>query len=133
MAHRLEGDEQVTFGLYLGSRDKLPEQKRRNELSKNREESRAGAGREETPAFDAAAIVREECQAFRRVLEILYDGVILIDHRHIVVYANQAARELFGFERGELLGSPLAALVPSGQREDHGRAVTEFASREGAG
>ena len=56
----------------------------------------------------------------RTVLEAAIDGVISIDERGRVTYANPAAGRIFGYRTGEIVGRELAeALVPPSSREAH--------------
>jgi len=65
---------------------------------------------------------------FDPLLDILYEGVFIVDAEHTIVYANAAAARLFGYERRELLGQPLAVLLPERYRRAHDRQVSRFMS-----
>jgi diguanylate cyclase (GGDEF)-like protein len=48
-----------------------------------------------------------------RLTEASFDGVLLCEHGR-VLYTNQSAAELLGYEKAELIGKPLSLLVGSG-------------------
>ena len=53
------------------------------------------------------------------LLESTPDAIIMANASGRIVRANQQAEALFGYERGELRGQPLEALLPERLREDH--------------
>lgn len=53
------------------------------------------------------------------ILNASPDATIISDHEGNIRHANQAAESLFGYERGELIGEPIEALVPTAQRDRH--------------
>jgi PAS domain S-box-containing protein len=53
------------------------------------------------------------------MLRALPDGVLMVDGRGRIVFANPAAEVLFGYERGALLGEDVDTLVPPAFRETH--------------
>jgi len=82
---------------------------------------------ERTAALEAAnealtreAVERERAEErFRRVVESSPNGVVMIDERGAIVLVNEAVERIFGYERGELLGTPIEALVPARLRDAH--------------
>jgi diguanylate cyclase (GGDEF)-like protein/PAS domain S-box-containing protein len=68
---------------------------------------------------------------FADVLNLLYDGAVVIDHAQKIVFANAAVERLFGYSPAELAGVPLERLVPERFRARHTAACREFL-REGA-
>ena len=62
-----------------------------------------------------------------RVLAICADGIVNVDESLRVSYANPAAERLFGYDAGELVGRPLAELLPERYRADHERYMRDFA------
>ncbi len=48
----------------------------------------------------------------RNVIDSLEDGVLLVDRRHTVLSANQAASRIFGVSQAQLEGHPLDGLLP---------------------
>jgi PAS domain-containing protein len=54
---------------------------------------------------------------FQLILATISDGIVVVDQRGVVLYANESAERLF--ERGELLGKDLAVPIHSGEiRQD---------------
>lgn len=54
------------------------------------------------------------------------DAIITVDERQQVVIFNAAAEAMFGWTRGEALGAPLDAFIPSRFRHRHGALVQRF-------
>lgn len=65
-----------------------------------------------------AALQRSEDTA-RVVLESASEGIILVDRSGRISLVNAAAERMFGYPRGELLGQPLAILLPERIQEAH--------------
>ncbi len=62
----------------------------------------------------------------RGVLESASDAIITADASQAIVMANAAAARLFGIDPKELVGMPLANLMPERFRAAHGQAVRHF-------
>ena len=56
---------------------------------------------------------------FRRIVEALVDGVIIIDQRGIIQRANRAIEEILGYSEEELLGRNVSVLMTGEDREHH--------------
>lgn len=65
-------------------------------------------------------MAREACAAqasrldesfFHQIVEAASAAMILIDREHRVVFANRSAKELFGYTRSEIAGSPIQMLL----------------------
>lgn len=71
--------------------------------------------------------------AMRAVVEAAPDGIAMVDGDGRIVLANRRLEDLFGSDRGELLGRPVETLVPDGLRQAYvghrTRYVTEPATR----
>ena len=63
-----------------------------------------------------------------RVLAISADAIVNVDDQMIIRYANPSAERLFGYGSGELLGRPLADLLPARFRGGHAGHMQQFAS-----
>jgi len=50
--------------------------------------------------------------AFNALLEALPDAIVAVDHKGTIVQVNSQALELFGYDRGELVGQKVELLVP---------------------
>ena len=53
------------------------------------------------------------------ILNASPDATIISDESGRITVANQAAEQLFGYERGELIGEPIEILLPEAQRQAH--------------
>jgi len=49
---------------------------------------------------------------FRALLEFAPDAVVIVDRSARIVIVNRQAEEMFGYDREELLGKPIEALIP---------------------
>lgn len=58
-------------------------------------------------------------QLMAAVVENAVEGIITIDTRGIIQTANQAATNIFGYSRDELVGKNVSMLMPSPDREQH--------------
>lgn len=58
-------------------------------------------------------------QRHRSVAEALADAVITIDHDGVIESVNEAATDIFGFSREELMGANVSLLMPSPHAEEH--------------
>ncbi len=52
-------------------------------------------------------------------LDLIADGVAIVDSSGTIRYANRPLAELFGYEEGDLDGQPVEMLVPPESRESH--------------
>ena len=76
------------------------------------------------------ARLREERDAHRiaaRVLAISADAVLMVDEQTNVTYVNDSTNRLLGYAPGELLGQPLAKLIPERFRGQHDAFMAAFA------
>jgi len=62
---------------------------------------------------------------FRTILDTATDAIISIDSEHKIVVFNNAAQQIFGFSRHEVMGKDLNMLIPP-QYGDHSRFVKRF-------
>lgn len=64
---------------------------------------------------------------FGAVIQSAYDGIVTVDrHQHIHLF-NASAEEMFGYRAEEVIGKPLATLIPPRSRERHDRHMANFA------
>jgi len=55
----------------------------------------------------------------RKLIDALDDGVALADDGGVLALANRRLEQMFGYERGELLGQPVESLIPGDLRPAH--------------
>ena len=79
--------------------------------------------RRETRADGGAAAVQRYAAP---ISDVINDAVVTIDETSRIVYANEAAADLTGYDREDLLGSPFTRLVPEEMRDRHVQAVAEY-------
>ncbi|MEH6406385.1 MAG: PAS domain-containing sensor histidine kinase [Leeuwenhoekiella sp.] len=63
---------------------------------------------------------------FSFLSQAVSEGVVVIDHQHIITATNKAADEMFGFDENELLGKHLDILIPNEYHKVHDKYVTNF-------
>jgi PAS domain S-box-containing protein len=67
---------------------------------------------------------------FAGILEISADAVISTDEQQRVTLYNQGAEKIFGYQAKEVLGQPLAMLIPKRLRETHRTHIARFAQSD---
>ena len=63
----------------------------------------------------------------KRLLAIADDAIVVVDSRQIVVLFNEGAERVFGYRVDEVLGQPLAMLLPDAVQAVHEGHMREFA------
>lgn len=61
------------------------------------------------------------------VLESLQEGIVVIDEAQSIRYCNAGIESIFGYSRAELMGAPIANLMPVRYRLRYADRVTVFA------
>lgn len=56
---------------------------------------------------------------FQEIVDATPDGIMAIDDKQKIIFANSAAEEIFGYSRGELIGKSHDILAPQQFREKH--------------
>ena len=56
---------------------------------------------------------------FRSITETANDAVISADQQGLIISWNNAARKIFGYNEGEVIGQPLTIIIPEKFREAH--------------
>ena len=76
------------------------------------------------PAGEAPVI--EDAAFFERLVDNGSDAIISIDAESQIVYANDAAERVFGYEPAELEGEPLTVLMPDRFHDQHHNALGAY-------
>ncbi len=74
----------------------------------------------------ALEFFKENEQVFNTLFEAASEGVIVVDSQQIVVTANKAALDMFGYEKEELLGAHLNVLIPARYKVNHHKHFDKF-------
>ncbi|EKO40524.1 MAG: PAS domain S-box [Solidesulfovibrio magneticus str. Maddingley MBC34] len=74
----------------------------------------------------AEEALRRSESRIQAVLEGTPDALLMVDADGTMTYANSQAEKTFGYGRQELLGQPIAMLVPEAQRPGHDARVRHF-------
>ncbi len=70
--------------------------------------------------------LRNDEARLRGILESAMDAVISIDSSQHILGFNAAAERMFGYSAAQMLGQPLAGLIPDRFRQGHARSVSDF-------
>ena len=84
---------------------------------------------EDVTQREQADAVRERAgRALREILaaSATTEGIVIVDRRRKIVFANRTAKRMFGYEPGELVGLPLDNLLPEALRARHDEHVRAF-------
>lgn len=68
---------------------------------------------------EAAREARAAETTFRELMEASPDPMVIVDHEGAIFWVNTLAETVFGYEHDELLGRPLACLIPERFRALH--------------
>ncbi|WP_405415331.1 PAS domain S-box protein [Maribacter sp. Asnod1-A12] len=72
---------------------------------------------------------QENSDIFNLLSEGVSEGIIVIDSNQIVVATNTSSEQMFGYEKGELLGKPLDILIPKRYHAGHDAHVEKFIAK----
>jgi PAS domain S-box-containing protein len=68
-------------------------------------------------------------EKFVALFEYATNGIILTNHGGIIVLVNPAAEQLFGYQKGELIGKPVEVLIPARLGQRHSEHREQFHQR----
>ncbi|MCP5144530.1 MAG: GGDEF domain-containing protein [Gammaproteobacteria bacterium] len=63
-----------------------------------------------------------------RAMELLPDGVLVVDQARLIIGCNERVARMFGYDRDKLIGQPLQVLVPDEVRQHHAGHVASYFS-----
>ena len=86
----------------------------------------AAEGRDVGARARAARALRDSEERFNRIVSIAADAIISMDESQRITMFNSGAEKIFGYAQTEIIGQPLAILLPQGVGERHAAAVREF-------
>lgn len=81
---------------------------------------------------EGAQLVQAVCgqntglQKYREVVETARDAVVTIDENHRILFFNQAAEDMFGFTKEEVIGEDLSLIIPPPHKERHKEYVRRY-------
>jgi PAS domain S-box-containing protein len=82
--------------------------------------------RARTRAETAAAALQASEELHRTISETAADAILMMDEHSIILSANRAAEQLFGYSAAELIGQPMTMLMPERMRVRHRQGVEHF-------
>jgi PAS domain S-box-containing protein len=85
-----------------------------------------------TASKHAACALHTSEARLRGIVESSTDAILTADETQTVVAANPAAAKMFGYRVDELVGAPLARLIPARYRERHQSDVKAFGASAGS-
>lgn len=77
-------------------------------------------------ATHVVEVAQESERNFRNLVESARDAIIQSDSQGRVLWWNQAAEAVFGYQAHEMLGQPLVNLMPERYREAHLKGIERF-------
>jgi PAS domain S-box-containing protein len=82
--------------------------------------------RDITERKKAEEALRESERRFRAIAESTPDAIITIDNHGKINFWNRAAKQIFGYNEGEVLGKPVQILLPERFRNNDKKGMEEF-------
>ena len=73
--------------------------------------------------------LKESEERFRVVAQSATDAIILVDSEERIIFWNQSAQQLYGYEEKEILGQPATNLLAKSRREVESNKFDNFLSR----
>src|SRR5260370_3666097 len=68
----------------------------------------------------------QPAQLFRVVAETATDGIITMDERSSILFANKASERIFGYPVSEMMGREVTMLMPDYLRETHRKSLGRY-------
>ena len=73
----------------------------------------------------AEEALRQAEEQFRAVVQNANDAILTVDVQQTITFWNQAAEKMFGYRAAEIIGQPMAQIIPQQFRERSWRAAAE--------
>ena len=70
--------------------------------------------------------LRESEERYRRLVETAQDAIICIDEDGIINIWNKFAEKIFGYSKEEIIGQPVAAIIPERYKKKHQKGLEQF-------
>ena len=74
-------------------------------------------------------VFKKNSNIFHLLSEAILEGTLVVNQEFEIVSMNKRAEELFGYETDELLGQPLATIIPNKYQKSHSKYVKEYFSK----
>lgn len=74
----------------------------------------------------AERALQESEEKYRHIINAAADAIISIDERGWVNEFNQAAEQIFGFSKSEMIDKPLIAIIPERLRDHHSSGLQRY-------
>ncbi|WP_223550343.1 PAS domain S-box protein [Aestuariivivens sp. NBU2969] len=65
------------------------------------------------------SMFQQDQEIFNILLEIVSEGIIVVDHHQKIMEVNEASEVIFGYNKKELMGRDLNLLIPSNYHKSH--------------
>jgi PAS domain S-box-containing protein len=86
----------------------------------------AKIARDDTPRKQMEDALLESEERYRIVAETASDAIISIDEQSTILFINQAATRIFGYEVEQMIGQPLTMLMPEYLRHVHNAGLKRY-------
>lgn len=71
-------------------------------------------------------VFKQNSDIFHMLSEAVVEGTIVVNQEHLIVSMNRRAEKLFGYGREELIGKPLAQIIPTKHKKAHEKHVKDY-------
>ncbi|NFV78701.1 EAL domain-containing protein [Magnetospirillum aberrantis] len=90
-------------------------------------------GRDTTEVTAAMRAVAAREHRIRAIMDTVLDGIVTIDDEGVIVSANLSVERIFGYSLSELIGAPVALLMPEPDASHHQDYVRHYIEGAGGG
>ncbi|MCX9083511.1 MAG: PAS domain S-box protein [Candidatus Methanoperedens sp.] len=84
--------------------------------------------RDITDRKKAEIVLKENEERFRLISESANDAIITADSKGDIIFWNNAAYKIFGYDKEEVIGKPLTILMPEIYRDEHRNGLKRLAA-----